>query len=222
MLMSSEEIWNFLRDCDSELDSQSKFLYFSRGREFQIEAKDKITTLKQRISEVLKISKEYGYEDLSNRLKGVEALAQSAISELDMYIYLKDNCMSDAWDALISAQMGIFWSMKAHPVFADGLESHAAKLEALEKVLFPSQVFCSAGFTVHSTECSICKKDYKECDHIKGRIYNGEFCGRIITKCTANEVSIVEELADKRCRVQSFGDGATMRDTLTWRIIENT
>src|SRR5215216_1029710 len=83
------------------------------------------------------------------------------------------------------------------------------------------QMFMSAGVVIKSSKCSICDALYEDCEHIKGKVYMGRFCGRMITDVAEiKEVSVVEDPADKRARVLVIGDGTTERDYMTWRVIE--
>lgn len=222
LAMTEEQIFEILSGIDAELDSHGRFFFFSRGREFQEAARDSIKAIGDRVKPLLLESQKNGYEDTSNRLRALLCQLDALVAELQMYLHLKDDNMSAAWDSLISAQDGMLWAMRAHPVFCEGLKGHASRLDAIERILFPRQVFFSTGMIVKASECSICGKEYRDCEHIKGRIYNGEFCTRGIKDCELQEVSVVEDPADKRCRAHSFGEGTVMRDILTWRKIEGS
>jgi hypothetical protein len=75
---------------------------------------------------------------------------------------------------------------------------------------------------VKESECSICKQDYGECDHVKGRAYMGELCVRIITKAELREISLVKEPANKHARALHFSEKEGNRDIITWRIKKET
>ena len=50
----------------------------------------------------------------------------------------------------------------------------------------------SPGFVVRSAECSICGRDPWECNHITGRMYDGQLCVRVVTEIEEiMEVSLV-------------------------------
>ena len=136
-----------------------------------------------------------------------------------------DNCFeedhaNDAWDNLIEAQGHVSTAIKAHDKFSY-LEKYADKLSELEHLLFPRQSFCSPGMIVRESECSICKQDYGECDHIKGMAYMGELCVRIIKKAEFRELSLVENPANKHARITFCRQGGN-RDMMTWRIKKET
>ncbi|MFZ0887845.1 MAG: hypothetical protein WA005_05275 [Candidatus Binataceae bacterium] len=52
--------------------------------------------------------------------------------------------------------------------------------------------FSIAGVVKQST-CSICGGSYRECDHLTGKIYNGEECTNRIEKSELTDVSVVKE-----------------------------
>ena len=123
--------------------------------------------------------------------------------------------------AIIEAQGHVSTAIKAHDNFRY-LEKYADKLSAIEQLLFPPQTFCSPGMIVKESECSICKQDYGECDHVKGRAYMGELCVRIITKAELREISLVKEPANKHARALHFSEKEGNRDIITWRIKKET
>lgn len=63
----------------------------------------------------------------------------------------------------------------------------------------------SPGFIIRSAECSICQKDPRFCPHIRGEVYNGETCIRIIKEADLLEVSLVDIPAQPEARIQSVG-----------------
>jgi len=100
-------------------------------------------------------------------------------------------------------------------------EAYANKLHLIEKLIFPPQVFFSPGFVAEESKCSICGKNYEECEHVVGRAYMGRMCCRIITKGCIREISIVSSPGNKRARAIRFTNGDITRDYMTWRIITN-
>jgi hypothetical protein len=108
-------------------------------------------------------------------------------------------------------------AIKAHKGF-EHLEDHVERLDALEKLIFPQQLYFSMGTIVRRKVCSICKDDYVKCDHISGRPYWGEFCHTNLEDVVVDHVAIVPEAANKRCRVTHFDDGEGRRNTMTWRV----
>jgi hypothetical protein len=198
-----------------------RFIVFARGIEFQQEAVEKLERLRSEILEIkIRVAK-CGDNDSANFLLGLSCIPSALIEELKMIIALKEDRANDAWDNLIEAQDHVSTAIKAHDKFSY-LEKYADKLSALEELLFPRQSFCSPGMIVRESECSICKQDYGECDHIKGIAYMGELCVRIIKKAEFRELSLVKNPANKHARALHFADKEGNRDMMTWRIKKET
>lgn len=148
---------------------------------------------------------------------GCECVTLALIAELKMWLLLKEENPDDAWDELINAQMAYVDAVRAHSGF-NHLTQHSERLEAIEKLIFPPQVFVSSGIIVKNQECSICGKEYGDCDHLVGRPYMGKFCYIIARDMSLDHVAIVDHPADKRCRVKHFEVEGGTRNRMTWKI----
>jgi hypothetical protein len=158
-----------------------------------------------------------GNEVNANLFLGMECLLKALHAELEMWLMLKRQEPELAWDHLITAQTATCHALRAAPGFSS-LESHATRLDAIEKVVFPPQVFVSAGLIVSKAICTICGTDYEECPHLVGLPYWGEFCFRKLTDVAADHVAIVADPANKRCRMTHFSDEEGRRNRMTWRV----
>lgn len=156
-------------------------------------------------------------EDLANLLLGFQCVAEALSSELEMWLLLKDEEPDSAWDNLVAAQMSSIDAARAHSSFSH-LTRNNERLEAIEKIVFPPQVFVSAGMVVKSQTCSICGQEYEECSHLIGRPYMGELCYVIAKDFSIDHVAIVEIPADKRCRVTGVPTNDGIRNRMTLRI----
>ncbi len=213
------EIAAFQEEFNDTVVACQKFCYITRVKEFQVQARDRLIPLKAKAEQLKERAIAGRYEDAANAMLSFEEMTKALISELSMWIALKDNKPADAWDFLIGAQMATIAAMQAHTL-ADHLEGYSMHLSALEKHMFPNHGFCSIGAIVKKSECSICGKEYGECDHLKGKPYLGEICYERVTECDLEEVSIVFNPGIKYCKIISITDdeGIT-RDTLTWQAI---
>lgn len=63
----------------------------------------------------------------------------------------------------------------------------------------------SVGAVVNRVECSICGADPEDCEHITGRLYDGQRCGRNLCDFEFTEVSIVRRPAFPDARIGSIG-----------------
>ena len=160
-------------------------------------------------------------EEKANLLLGLCNLNSAVIAELDCYILLKDNEPDKAWDRLIDAQDGISLALRAHEHFLY-LKEKGIRLRQIEYFLFPPQTFLSAGMIVGRQICSICQDDYSKCDHIAGRPYHGQFCHLVLKEVTADHVAIVDEPANRRCRITSFSVPGGRRNVMSWVSVADT
>ncbi len=215
---------NFIIEFNDLVKESQVFLSIARDSALQQEASINLKNLLLKIAQEKKKAIENNDEDYANLLLACECVAKSLLNELKMWLLLKQEKPEDAWDFLVAAQTEATDAAKAH----DGIrhfENHRNRLEIIERVVFPHQVFVSIGTIVGKQECSICSEDYDECEHLAGKPYMGEFCCVIVKNVKLDHVSIVENPADKRCRVTHFDvDGGT-RNRMTWKIeqsAENT
>lgn len=201
---------SIIEDCEN-------FCFITRDSGLQKDACVKLQTL---LADCLTLKSEAiadTDEDFANLLLGFECVANCLHSELEMWILLKEEKPDEAWDKLVSAQMAASDAARAHKGFAH-LESHAQRLEEIEKLVFPSQVFVSVGMIVRHQECSICGSEYGDCDHLIGKPYFGKFCHIIAGDCEINHVAIVKNPADKRCRIMRFSVDDGERNRMTWKV----
>jgi len=217
-----KEVESFLKEFIEVIRECEKFCFMSRGKEFQQEAVKKLTTFKQKVTSLKEQIIKVKDEDSANTMLSLEDLIDAMINELKMWIALKEDNPNEAWDFLINAQSAVRTAAQAHSIAVDlNAEGYANKLHLLEKLLFPPQMFFSPGLIIEKAECSICGKEYGECEHIVGKAYMGKMCYKIITKIKEmKEVSIVEEPANKHARMLQFTDEGVTRDFMTWRRIE--
>jgi len=134
-----------------------------------------------------------------------------------MLINIKEDRMDEAWGNLVNAQ-DIYGTVVRNYLFEfETANGYVERLEAYEKLLFPKMFFASVGGIIKKSNCSICKEPYSKCEHIKGRLYNGELCVREITEMELEEGSLVDVPANKHCRMLTTTyDGKTV-DLLTLR-----
>lgn len=195
-----------------------RFCYAARAKEYQKEAIEQLSSLLHEAGNLKAEMIVDGYEDAANKLLSMEEILKAVINELKMWIDLKNDDPNSAWTFLIHAQTATRSAIQAHSI-AGHLSQYAEYLYALEKILFPPQLFTSAGMIIKKSTCSVCGTEYGDCDHIAGKAYMGELCARIIEEGNLREVSVVPEPANKHCRMLSFSDSNGTRDIMTWRLL---
>jgi len=208
---------NFITEFNDLVKESEIFLSIARDSELQQEACENLENVLPKITQEKKTAIGNNNEDYANLLLGCECVAKSLLNELQMWLLLKQEKPEAAWNYLVDAQMEATNAAKAHDGFRH-LEHHRHRLEIIEKIVFPPQVFVSAGVIIHEQECSICGEDYDECEHLAGKPYMGEFCHVLIKHASADHLSMVETPADKRCRVIRCDVENGSRNMMTWKI----
>ena len=156
-------------------------------------------------------------ENGANILLGFRCVTECLLSELTMWILLKEEKPDEAWDNLIRAQNAAGDAIRAHEAFAH-LESQVRRLEEIERLIFPEQIFVSSGMVVRHQECSICGAEYGYCEHLAGKPYFGRFCYIVSKDFVADHMAIVKDPADKRCRITAFSVDGGERNRMTWKV----
>ena len=201
MIIQNKEVKNLFEEFNSVVKRTERIAIFSRDLNLQ---KKEIQTIDDFIAKakILNKANKINFPEAELNLILCLTLSAEALKcELTMIINLKEEKPNLAWGNLVEAQNLISSVARNHP-FGDGsqLDGYASKLQAFEKVLFPKMLFASTGGIVKESRCTICKSDYEECDHIKGKMYNGDICAREILEMELEEVSLVENPANKLCR----------------------
>jgi hypothetical protein len=192
---------------------------FARGIEIQKEEIEFLEEYNNKLGLLKKSFVENQLEYESNLIFCFEESVRTIQLELTMIVNLKEDKMDIAWDNLVDAQVSASTVVSNHPNGQD-LEGYLDKLRSYEIILFPKMMFASIGGIVKKSECSICNDSYGKCNHIKGKLYMGEMCCRVITEMVAEEFSIVENPANKHCRGLTLDtDESGEVDVLTLRKI---
>jgi hypothetical protein len=182
--------------------------------------KNEIEIIKNYRNDLVELKSKFIEKRLENEANLVYCIEKSLLAveyELQMLVNIKEDKMSDAWGNLVNAQVIYGTVIRNYPFEIESANGYLKKLYNYEKLLFPKMFFSSVGGIIKKSHCSICNKPYNQCDHIKGKLYNGELCTRVITEMELEEASIVEIPANKHCRILTTSyDGQTV-DLLTLR-----
>ena len=189
----------------------------TRCSELQQNAIESLNGLRSEISVLKTEAIEDKKQDLANMLLGYECACGTLIAELEMWILLKQEDPDSAWDKLVIAQEAAMGAVRTHQGFSH-VRRHYERLEAIEELVFPPQVFMSSGMIVEHLECSICNGKYEDCEHLIGKPYMGKFCQLILEDIKLDHVAIVDHPADKRCRITAAHEEGGVRNRMTWRV----
>ncbi len=191
--------------------------YISIGMEIQKDAIETIINYRKELNEpkaeFVKRNEEYG----AKLVYCIDSSLLAVQYELQMLVNIKEDNMGEAWGNLVNAQVIYGTVLRNWPPEFQVPSGYVERLESYEKLLFPNLYFQSVGGLIKKAYCSICRECFNNCDHIKGRLYMGELCRREITEMDLDEVSFVENPANKHCRVIAMEIGGKMIDILTLR-----
>jgi hypothetical protein len=196
--------------------AHSRMCFATRATEFKTQSVADLGAIRSDLTNRKKTFISSANEDQANLAYSLEQLALSIQSELQMWLALTEGDGDGAWASLISAQVAIRSAIQAHP-FASKYDQLPNRLLALEKLLFPPQIFFSPGIVIRKSLCSICHLDYDDCEHIVGRPYMGEICAREITEFELQEVSVVPSPANKLARAHTITEDGVTRNLMSWR-----
>ncbi|WP_121965723.1 hypothetical protein [Myroides sp. N17-2] len=185
--------------------------------------KEEIKTIESYLKELKDLKREFvnkNFESEANLVYCIENSLLAIAFELQMLVCLKEDRMAEAWDNLVRAQV-VYGTVISNSTFqSEEHNSYLLRLEQYEKLLFPELYFQSIGSVIKESHCSICKQKSGKCNHIKGKLYNGELCIRNITEVELEEVSLVKNPTNKHCRVLSIEQNGKKIDILTLREIK--
>lgn len=204
-------------ELNAAIQKAQGLLTIARCSTLQDQAIESLSELKRNVSRMKSEAISEEQEEVANILLGYECCVDILVHELRMWILLKQEDPDAAWNELIAAQDSAVYAVRAHSGFGDVMQ-HYRRLEKIEEVVFPPQVFVSAGMLIQRKKCSICNADYEDCEHLAGMPYMGEFCCSIVEDARLDHVSLVDHPADKRCRITEFNVKGGKRNRMTWRI----
>lgn len=219
--MTEQALSQLKEELNQLLADVQRFCFVTRGREYQEAACQRIDVFVSKAAALKNDAIARADEESANLLLGCQELAQSFKSELLMWVALKDDEPSQAWDSLISAEEELDAAVRAHATLGQ-VAGRAKRLRLLESVLFPPQKFVSSIMVVNPGDCtcSICGSIYGQCAHVSGRAYMGSFCAEVVHHIqNVSGVDFVDEPFDRRCRVYAFEQEGVTRDMLTWRAV---
>jgi hypothetical protein len=211
----SDPVPAFVAEFNKVVEECANFRYITRDSGLQEEARAKLQDLHAQIEAEKESARTSADEDYANLLLGCECAADALISEISMWLLLKEGRPDQAWDALVAAQSNLSSAMRAHEGFAR-VDDNIRRLDAIERLIFPAQVFLSSGMIVKNQICSICGKEYEDCEHVKGRPYMGKFCTLTLIPSAVDHVAIVDKPANRRCRILKFSADGGYRNRMTW------
>jgi hypothetical protein len=219
----NDTVEDFVETYTEVVESCERYAFLPRSIEFQRESIKNLTELFEESAQIREDVIREGDEDAANQVLALRCMINALRYELKMWIDLKEENWDVAWNSMVDAQEFAKTARSAHDIAEQcNATNYLHKLEAIEEVIFPPQMFNSPALLVDRFTCSICRENYRECDHIAGQPYWGYFCQRVVDEIAGTrEVSIVDNPEDKKARITEFiTDDDTIRDRLTWEETE--
>jgi hypothetical protein len=203
MIIQFIEVKELLEEFNQVAERSQNIAIFTRDIELQKTEIQTLSNFIEKSTSLKTINKDKYSEQELNLVLFIIFSINAVKSELEMVVNLKDNKMDMAWGSLVQAQTQISIAASNHPFQKDHLNSYLSRLDGYEKLLFPKMMFASAGYLIKKTKCTICELEYQDCNHLKGKFYNGELCVQEIHEAELEEVSLVENPASKLSRALS-------------------
>ena len=213
----NESIQSIVERLNAVIREAESMTVITRCSELQQNAVESLNGLQSEILVLKNQAIEEQEEGIANMFLGYQCVCRSLIAQLEMWVLLKQEDPDSAWNKLIVAQEAAVAAVRADSGFSH-VRQYYQRLEAIEELVFPPQVYTSSGTITQQLECSICGREYEDCEHLIGKPYTGEFCHVIIQDFKLDHVAIVDHPADKRCRITSFHDEGGVRNRMTWRV----
>jgi hypothetical protein len=209
-----EVVQEFFGECTT-------YTFATRDSELQKATLDRLQAFLAENSRIKREAIESKDEDFANYCLGLDRVAIALHAEISMWLLLKADDPDEAWRRLITAEIAYGEAIKAHRSF-DAMQDQVERLDKIECLVFPPQVYLSMGTVVRSKICSICQQEYGDCDHIAGKPYWGEICHTILRNVEPDHIAIVTEPANKLCRIVHFDVEGGQRNRMTWKIEPKT
>lgn len=146
-------------------------------------------------------------EKTANRLLLEELITEAEICFLRFSEAFVRSKFGRAWDEIHTSLNNYGFAIRVADQIGFESKENIAKFEKCKEIVeqFPQQWFMSTGILIKKVECSVCGKDIRECNHIKGRAYNGEHCCAIVRDMEIIDVSYTTNPLDPRCRAVPVG-----------------
>lgn len=194
--------------------------YLTTELELQAAQIERLRSLGNRLASLRAAFRDHSDEPNANAAFRAQMIVSATKDFLEMWVLLKQNEAVGAWKKLAEAQESIRIAERIET--AEETRRFLLHLLAAEKTVFPPQLYLSSAYIYDEAFCSICDERHGDCAHVAGRIYMGQICRRVIRESRMQEVSIVLDATDKRCRVDRYGEGGKVFCTLTRRQLSTT
>lgn len=140
-------------------------------------------------------------EDIANKAWFLVTVCTSRLDMIRVWKMLLEANFQEAWIELEKIELACrrlkinsFYPLDEFQI--DELASMVSNWQSL----FPYKIFLSPEFIISHEECSICGQSmgpWSSCPHTTGRVYNGEFCSRIVKEASFGHIALVTDPVQK-------------------------
>ncbi|MCD2200833.1 hypothetical protein LPA44_13150 [Halobacterium sp. KA-4] len=198
------ELLNVAEDVSENVHQVNNLSKSEESREKVIAQAEKLVEKSEEYKQAVKQRNEN--PKCANRILSIEEAGKAWSLALQMWSELRAEEWESAWDKMVYAQRHAQASVRAD-MLGDKLNMTPfyKRLNIIEELLFPDQLFSSTGMQIGTGICTLCESEYSECHHIKGQAYNGEFCVvRLEDPKEVDHLALVEDPDDKTLRVDAL------------------
>lgn len=177
-----------------DLDARLRAGFYSSDAGFWID-------LLSEIAEIKKGFQASGPSEAANQSWFLESVVQSRLEFLTCIKLVNEEKYGAAWPKLETVEI-ILGSLLRNPILDTTLYEIEKLMRQVRQCqsLYPYKVFFSPEFLIKIEECSICGKSmdpWSSCNHLIGKVYNGESCHRIIKEADILGISLVNDPVQK-------------------------
>ena len=214
--MDNKRIEAWLKRFNKRISHALSYSFPTRKIELQHQAAEELNRYLELLDKKRRKLRDENDSDAANLFLGLMCYAESVITLLNMWMAIRTDEPTLAWENLVDSQSSVRAAMRAHEICHHHLGGFVDHLLVVERIVFPDQQFVSPSFVVSKSSCSICDDDMYKCNHIPGFAYNGEFCvERVENISAADHVALVDHPEDKKRRITTIPKDDYHVDTFT-------
>lgn len=140
-------------------------------------------------------------EGNANKAWFLSTLCTSRLDMIRSWEMMHAEKFQDAWIELEKVELVCRWlTINAFYPLEQFAVPDLARMVTNWQGLFPYKLFISPEFLISREECSICGLSmgpWSSCPHTTGRVYNGEFCSRIVKEARFGHIALVSDPVQK-------------------------
>jgi hypothetical protein len=140
--------------------------------------------------------------------------------------WINDNKLTEKiWKKYLDCSERYYYISKCMQIIElDNIGHNLEKIEKVFEINHGKGLYASPEFILKNEKCNICNLGVLECDHERGKLYNGKICRGIPELASLKSIAIVEDPKDKRCRLWKWNkneDGSYRMTVLSQFFIDN-